>query len=33
MKSQKEYQYVLENMTEVAELADLELAPGYTKEI
>ena len=30
---EKEYQYVLENMAEVAELADLELAPGYTKEI
>ena len=28
----KEYQYYLENMSEVAELADLELAPGYVKE-
>ena len=25
----KEYQYMLENMTEVSKVADLELAPGY----
>ncbi len=28
----KEYQYMLENMTEVSEVADLELAPGYARE-
>ena len=28
----KEYQYVLANMTEVAKVADLELAPGYDGE-
>lgn len=28
----KEYQYILENLTEVSEVADLELAPGYTRE-
>ncbi len=27
----KEYQYMLANMTEVSEVADLELAPGYGK--
>ena len=28
----KEYQYVLANMAEVAEVADLTLAPGYNGE-
>ena len=28
----KEYQYMLVNMTEVSEVADLELAPGYAGE-
>lgn len=27
----KEYQYMLENLTEVSEVADLKLAPGYNK--
>lgn len=29
----KEYQYVLENMAEVAKVADLRLAPGHDGEM